>query len=578
MLKKLNVTVLLKSVPSPETVYPVWFLIYGFNIAILAAILLGVSRPIAGLKGSAWVALVGISLYAILVGADAAVVRAAIMGALFIVAARFLGRPTYAPAALFAAAIAMTVANPNILWDIGFQLSFAATLGLMLYVGPWSERTETAAQKIVSPQAAKPFIRFIRDVVIATMAALLLTLPLMAYHFGQLSLVSPLANLFILPAQAGIMTWGILATITGMVFQPLGQLFGWVTWLFLDYTINGVRFFSTLPAASADVNVPLAAVVAIYAIILGATILARNSKQQRRLSHETIGGVLKWGFVLSGLAVISWLILSFTFSQHDGKLHVAFIDVGQGDATLITTPSGRQILVDGGAYPSVLKDELGQRLPIWRKNIDIILATHPDSDHVAALPTLFEHYKIGRLITNGQAGPEVTYQELLTAAVMTGTPVHATAAGEVIAFGDGVRLEIINSFNPQSHLLDPNLDNDSSVALKLIYGDFSLIITGDAGAAAEQDMIASSGDLASIVYKAGHHGSGTSSSAPFLTAVSPDIAIISSGVDNQYDHPHPDVLGRLSDAGVAVLRTDELGTIDVITDGEQMWWEARDKD
>jgi len=146
--------------------------------------------------------------------------------------------------------------------------------------------------------------------------------------------------------------------------------------------------------------------------------------------------------------------------------------------------------------------------------------------------------------------------------------------GDVIIIEDGVRLEILNSFNPQSQIPDPDLDNNSSVALKLIYGDFALLITGDAGEAAEQDMMASSSDLTSTVYKVGHHGSDTSSSAPFLAAVASDIAVISSGVDNQYGHPHPAVLGRLSDAGSAVLRTDELGTIEVITDGEVMWWEA----
>jgi beta-lactamase superfamily II metal-dependent hydrolase len=180
---------------------------------------------------------------------------------------------------------------------------------------------------------------------------------------------------------------------------------------------------------------------------------------------------------------------------------------------------------------------------------------------VAALPTLFEHYEIGRLITNGQDGLEISYQELLSAAGRAGTPVHEAIAGEVIIIDE-------------SPIPDPHLDNNSSVAFKLIFGGFSLLITGDAGAAAEGDMIAGGNDLASVVYKAGHHGSDTSSSRLFLIAVAPDIAVISSGVDNQYGHPHPAVLARLSDAGAAVLRTDELGTIEVITDGDVMWWEA----
>jgi competence protein ComEC len=106
-------------------------------------------------------------------------------------------------------------------------------------------------------------------------------MPLMAYHFGQLSVVSPLANLFILPAQAGIIAWGILATLSGMVIQPLGQLLAWLAWLFLNYTIDRVRFFSTLPSASVEVSAPVIAILAIYALIFGLTWLARRSKTQR---------------------------------------------------------------------------------------------------------------------------------------------------------------------------------------------------------------------------------------------------------------------------------------------------------
>ena len=132
-------------------------MIYGFNIAILAGILLAVSKPFLGNKRSAWFVLAGIILYTILVGADAAVVRAAIMAALLVIAARLLGRPTFAPAGLFAAAIIMTLIDPFIIWDIGFQLSFAATLGLMLYVGPVSQWTDTRLQPKIGPEQAQKF-------------------------------------------------------------------------------------------------------------------------------------------------------------------------------------------------------------------------------------------------------------------------------------------------------------------------------------------------------------------------------------------------------------------------------------
>jgi competence protein ComEC len=178
--------------------------ISGFNIAILTGLLLAASRPLFGLRWSAWFVLLGIALYTVLVGADAAVVRAAIMGALFVIATRLLGRPTFAPAGLFTAALVMTLVNPFIPWDVGFQLSFVATLGLMLYVGPWSQWTQNNLRRFADPETASRLTRSISEVILATMAAMLLTLPLILYHFERLSLISPIANLFILPAQPGV--------------------------------------------------------------------------------------------------------------------------------------------------------------------------------------------------------------------------------------------------------------------------------------------------------------------------------------------------------------------------------------
>jgi competence protein ComEC len=148
-----------------------------------------------------------------------------------------LGRPTFAPASLFTAAILMTLANPNILWDVGFQLSFAATLGLMIYVDPWKQWVDTGAKRIVSPALVKRFVRYFGDIFIATLAAMLLSMPLIIYHFQQLSIVSPLANFFVLPAQPGVMSFGIIAMVTGMVFPVMGRIQACAAWPFLTYTI-----------------------------------------------------------------------------------------------------------------------------------------------------------------------------------------------------------------------------------------------------------------------------------------------------------------------------------------------------
>ncbi|UCG23212.1 MAG: MBL fold metallo-hydrolase, partial [Chloroflexota bacterium] len=354
----------------------------------------------------------------------------------------------------------------------------------------------------------------------------------------------------------------------------VGQGLAWVTWLFLNYTIGRVRFFASLPAASAEVKLSLAGLVALYLLIFGLTWFARMGPDRRRGLRLRLSQNVSQRLALAGGAVIAVLAVSWALSQPDGRLHVAFFDVGQGDATFIQTPSGRQILIDGGAYPTVLHDHLGREIPFWDRDIDLVIVTHPDADHAAGLPGVFDRYDVGRLITNGKFADERSYQALLDAAAENDVLIHNALAGEIIIIEDGVQIEILNPTDNRRPVTDDQHDNDQSVALRLLYGDFSLLLTGDAGQPAESQMLRGGWDLHSIVYKAGHHGAKSSSSAAFLKAVRPQIMVVSAGSENRYGHPDEEVLQRAGSASAAVLRTDELGSIEVITDGEQMWWES----
>ncbi|MEZ4592194.1 MAG: MBL fold metallo-hydrolase [Chloroflexota bacterium] len=245
--------------------------------------------------------------------------------------------------------------------------------------------------------------------------------------------------------------------------------------------------------------------------------------------------------------------------------------MGQGDATFIQTPSGRQILVDGGLYPSVLNDQVGRQMPFWDKEIDLLIATHPDADHVSGLVGVFDRYRVKTLITNGQSfGESPIYDEVLAAAAAQQTEIRPVQAGESIEIGDGVRLEVVH---PGPVLIEENR-NENSVSMRLVYGDFTFLFTGDAEQAGEAEMLGAERPLNSLVFKAGHHGSNSSSSQPFLQAVQPQIIIVSAGVDNRFGHPAPEMLARAEAIGAVVLRTDELGTISVTTDGRSMAWQA----
>jgi len=258
-----------------------WFYICGFNIAIIIVILVGIADPFVSRKTAVIIAMVGIVLYTILVGAEASVIRAAVMGSIFLITSRWLGRPNFAYASLFFTGFFMTLLNPYTLWDVGFQLSFTATLGLMLYADSFSQWTRKRLSRIMDRKLTNQTMSIVSEAVLLTVAAQILTLPLMIGYFGQLSLVSLLSNAFILPIQSGVMLWGGLATIFGMIWQPLGQLFGWIAWLFLTATIGLVRAFASVPWASVPVDVPPIGIVFMFSIILGITWYAKQTKERR---------------------------------------------------------------------------------------------------------------------------------------------------------------------------------------------------------------------------------------------------------------------------------------------------------
>jgi competence protein ComEC len=546
--------------------------ISGFNVALLVAILVRLAEPFLSRRGSVIFALVGISLYTVLVGADASVVRAALMGSIYLIANRWLGRPNFAFASLFLAGFVMTVIRPFTLWDVGFQLSFAATLSLMLYADPLTQWVRGGLERWLERDRVEKVMGVLSEAVILTIAAQILTLPLMIGYFGQLSLISLLANALILPVQPAVMIWGGLATLVGLGLPAIGQLFAWIAWLFLGYTVWMVRLFAAVPGAAIPLAVSPTGVIAIFGAIAALTWLGKQPAEQRSRVFTAVRQNITQRLAVGASGVTAVLVLSWGMTQPDGQLHIVFMNVGQGDATFIQTPSGRQILVDGGLYPSVLNDQLGRQMPFWDKEIDMLIATHPDADHVSGLVGVFDRYRVNQIITNGQSfGESPIYDEVLTAAQTQETDVRPVQAGEIIEIEDGVRLEVVH---PGPVLIEENR-NENSVSMRLVYGEFSFLFTGDAEQMGEAEMLAAERPLTALVFKAGHHGSNSSSSLPFLQAVQPQIIIVSAGADNRFGHPAPEMLERAAAVGAVVLRTDELGSITVTTDGSMMSWQAK---
>jgi len=255
----------------------------------------------------------------------------------------------------------------------------------------------------------------------------------------------------------------------------------------------------------------------------------------------------------------------------DGRLHVAFLDVGQGDAILVTTPDGRQLLIDGGPSATDLNWRLGQQMPFWDRTLEMVVNTHPDSDHLGGMVSLLDRYRVEQALVSDMAVTSQLYREWEKELAEAALPPTIGQAGTELDLGGGVIATVLNPGPACAGIDDPN---DHSVVLRLEFGEISFLLTGDIEAAVEQKLVASGVPLEATVLKSPHHGSRTSSTDAFLEAVDPQLVVISVGAENSFGHPSPEVMERYAAYRLPVLRTDERGTIEFITDGQQVWMET----
>ena len=243
----------------------------------------------------------------------------------------------------------------------------------------------------------------------------------------------------------------------------------------------------------------------------------------------------------------------------DGNLHIRILDVGQGDALLLTTPSGKQIVIDGGPDLSLL-EYMGIFLPFFDRTIELLVLTHPDADHIAALPELVRRYNVRHVLLCGVRYDSGRYAAFLAGLEQARIPVLLPNLLSTIAMGDGVALDILWPSADEAFARAAGT-NETSVTLLIRYGGQGFLSTGDVGVEQEAAILASGADVRATILKVPHHGSRTSSSTGFLLAVQPEAALISVGADNTFGHPHPDILARYARLQIPVQTTSQDGTI-----------------
>ncbi|MDD5032332.1 MAG: ComEC/Rec2 family competence protein [Patescibacteria group bacterium] len=273
--------------------------------------------------------------------------------------------------------------------------------------------------------------------------------------------------------------------------------------------------------------------------------------------------------LIFGIAAVLLAVPVFAFSYNPVKeLEVDFLDVGQGDAILIKSPFGQNILVDGGPDSKVI-EELGKNLPFWDKRIDLMVLTHPHDDHATGLIEVMKRYSVKKILYTGIVHSAPNYLEWLEEIRERKIPLVIIDRPQKITLGDNCYLELIY---PTKSFLARETDNlnNSSIVAKLVYEETKFLLIGDAETEVEKELLVSGTDLSSQVLKTGHHGSDTSSGEEFLEAVSPEFAIIAVGKDNDFGHPSLRILKRLERTGTEILRTDLDGTIVLVSDGERI--------
>ncbi len=549
--------------------------ISGWNIAIVAALVAAGLRPLGRSPGGHWLVpllTVGvIAAYVALTGSTPSVVRAALMAGAMLLA-RLGGSRAHAAGALMLAALVMLLVAPPVLWDVGFQLSLLATAGLIWFGAGMERRLRWL------PSA-------VREPIALTLAAQLTTLPVIVLNFERLSLIAPLANVLVVPIVPVVMLCCALAAPVGAldasVHLPLlGEAASWLTagsaWLYLHLMIAIGKAAAAIPFASLPLSAPPWLALAWYPLL--AIGWRRHADTESAPPDERPGpsegrmpAVVRRLLRPSGLVlatVVGLGVVSFA-SLPDGRLHLIMLDVGQGDALLVRTPTGASMLVDGGPDPDLALARIGERLPFFERRIDVVLLTHPHQDHVAGLVEVLRRYRVRLVVDGGRSFDNPSYTRFLQLArAEPGGRLMLARAGEILALDSRTTFRLLypSQGDAVGPLPDDDINNASIVGL-LQNGEFTALLTGDAEAPVEA-RLAERGLLGPVdVLKVGHHGSRSSSSPPILRATQPAIALISAGVDNDYGHPSPVTLDALQAEGARVRRTDLEGSVEVVSDG-----------
>ncbi len=559
--------------------------ISGFHVGVIVG-LLGAVAALAGASPrgrAAWVA-VGVWAYVLAIGAPTSATRAAWMATAF-VAGRLRRAPARALGALGFSMLMLVLADPAVAAGAGFQLTVAGTAGILVL-----------AKWILGRWPAHRGRGWIAPPVAAGLGASLFTAPVLAWHFGEVPLLSLPSSILLTPLVAAAVPGILLTIVLDVLRLPGAALAGSGAEGLLHAVTATARVLGSVPGSVVLATPSEAALLAVGAalpLLLGGA------------SSWRVRPLFRAGAAATSACVVLWLGQAALSLAGRGRLEVVAIDVGQGDAIAVRTPAGRWLLVDAGPRFSDSDAGLTRVVPYLRgrgvRRLEAVVLTHPDEDHAGGLASVLRHLPAAVVLGPGFGGGQSGHMAGLQEARDAGIPWRRAAAGDAWTI-DGVSFQVLSPDPPAESGREavpspgsrtspgsraapearpppgartspeprrraearPESPNDWSVVLRVSYGEFDALLMGDADARIEERLTRRGEAGPAELLKVGHHGSRTSTSESFLLAVRPAYALVSAGKRNRYGHPAPEVLARLGRSGARVLRTDLHGTASVV--------------